>query len=89
MEENPCYEDGRLPVYEEVQLQDNVAEPTDVRVKQTERISSSEDKTNAATSTKKETNLKASVWFLLSSCMLGISMVIVAAMALYCLHMLL
>ncbi len=41
MQTNPCYGDHTLPVYEELQLQDKAPEPTDVRVKQNKRISSS------------------------------------------------
>ncbi len=41
MQTNSCYGDDTLPVHEEVQLQDKAPEPTDARVKQNERISSS------------------------------------------------
>ncbi len=50
MQNNLSYENHRPPVREEVQLQDKVAESSDVRFKLTETISKSkEDETNCST----------------------------------------
>ncbi|XP_064402165.1 uncharacterized protein LOC135347949 isoform X2 [Halichondria panicea] len=82
MEKNPCYEDYTVPEYEEVpELKNKAAEPTDARVKMAER--SIADNTNlhaAATSIKKETNLKVKCIHVVFS--LSILTAIVAAMAL-------
>ncbi len=85
MEDNPLYEDSRLPVYEELQLGDKV-EQCDVRVELTERSASNiADNTNAAaTSIKKETNLKAKcISLVIVLSLLAITMVAAIALSVY------
>ncbi len=86
MEDNPLYEDSRLPVYEELQLGDKV-EQCDFRVELTERSASNiADNTNAATSTKKETNLKAKcISLVVVLSLLAITMVAAIALSVYAL----
>ncbi len=79
MQQNTCYEDHTLQVYDEVQLQDK----TEIRLKPNEKMSSSNaDKINRSTS-KKETNLKCCLIVVLS--LLAIAMVAAMALSAYAL----
>ncbi len=78
MQQNTCYEDHTLPVYEDVQLQDK----TEIRLKPNEKISSSN--VNHLTS-KKETNLKTKCCLIVVLSLLAIAMVAAIALSAYAL----
>ncbi len=81
MEKNPCYEDHRVPEYEELHLQ-NKEELTHVKVKLPERSIADNTNMYAATSIKKVTNLKAK-WIGLVVVLSLLAIAMVAAIALF------